>query len=433
MSSDSEDDCYGNIAQRLQSMKNKYSDDKIKTTNLLIADLKEKTDNSWRKNDSLTSEKDCNRSQNNEDYSLDAIIAKNSTKRATRSSKRAAKSTDNILEKPAPKKKSINTTQSDMNTTNADPSTINSTNNVSSVINTSNNHSMTEETSSTRGRGRRRGRATPRRGRGRQPTIPEITNTVNTSNTRGRSPGRTRGCRVPQGYRLADHMQDPALFDFAAALTASMAMVTNGPVYSVGNTDEYPDQSDDQPLFNAPKTSKVVVVEEEELDENEELSVKVYWQSTEHVKFNIRRFQKLSKIFDYFAERENVSRDKLFFTYNDKILKSDDTPDSISYSIVKFIDGGVVNQSVASIVKNDSKDNGIKLKFQCQNVKKPFVLSIQPKDKMSVAMMKCAEHLEMPLEKLKFHFDGDLVSGNYVNVRHKHRHMVQFCCCIILN
>lgn len=429
MSSDSDDDCYGNIAQRLQSMKNKYSEDKIETTNLLIADLKEKNDNSWRKNDSITSDKDCDLSQNSqqnseasEEYSLDAIIAKNSKKRVTRARKRAADvCVDNILpEKVArnkrAKKKGGNTSQSagtcdvNVNKTNAVADTsANSTpsNRVSETASALNN-SFTETAPT---RSRRRGRRT------RTSSTP--TRSDSNTNT-SRAQGRTRRRRGQERRgSWAQNEYEPAMYDLMAAITASqvLANISNGTVYSVGNTDEYPDKSDDQPLFNnpAPKSDVIVIEENEtELDENEELSVKVYWQSSEHVKFNIRRFQKLTKIFEHFAEREHVSQDKLFFTYNDKILKSDDTPDSISYSIVKFIDGGIINHSVSSIVKNYGKEKGIKLKFQCQNIKKPFVMCIQPDDTMSVVMMKCAEHLEKPLIKLKFYFDGDQISGMHI-------------------
>lgn len=453
MSSDSEDDCYGNIAQKLQSMKNKYSEDKIETTNLLIADLKAKSDNSWRKNYSITSDKACDLSQNSEtaeEFSLDAIIAKNSKKRTTRTAKRAAvvAVVNNILPEKCSKSKKTkkdNVTTSQMNnitnkiavdtpTQSEDTSNTNNNGTDPSDPNITNNDSETEgNTASSRRRGRGRGRArqtTPRRGRGRQTTIPDCISSMNSnescsSASTSRARGRTRQSRRARGRRSysaqSDELYEPSMYDFMAAIAASLAMSQgyqspNGPIYSVGNTDEYPDKCDDQPLFNkaAPKPAADVIVIEEnehELDENEELSVKVYWQSSEHVKFNIRRFQKLTQIFDYFAERGNVSKDKLFFTYNDRILKSDDTPDSINYSIVKFIDGGIINQSVSSIFKKDEKEDGIQIKFQCQNVKKPFVTNIRPDDKMLVVMMKCAEHLEKPLEKLKFHFDGDLISG----------------------
>ncbi|KAI5634688.1 ubiquitin-2 like rad60 SUMO-like domain-containing protein [Phthorimaea operculella] len=190
------------------------------------------------------------------------------------------------------------------------------------------------------------------------------------------------------------------------------------PTYSVGNTMEYPDQSYQQPLFSSsskPKANENVVEVEDEIpdEDNEELSVKVYWQSSEFFKFTIRKFQKLTQVFDYFSKKENVTHDKLLFTYNEKILKPDDTPDSIDYSIVKFIDGGIVTQNVTKLLaqNNENIKGGIKIKFQCQNVKRPFEITVRPEDKLSYAMMQCAEHLEKPLDKLKFEFDGDSITG----------------------
>ncbi|XP_013177328.1 PREDICTED: uncharacterized protein CG4449 [Papilio xuthus] len=187
------------------------------------------------------------------------------------------------------------------------------------------------------------------------------------------------------------------------------------PIISVGNTLEYEDPLEGQRLFSKANNSDNVVLldDSDVLDENEELSVKVYWRSSDYYPFKIRRYQKLTPIFRYFAQKENVSENNLLFMYNDKILKADDTPDSINYSIVKFIDGGVINRDVTKLVNGKTIDNGkgIQIKFQCQNTKKPLEIMVQPKDKLSLAMIKCAEHLEMPLNKLKFVFDGDSITG----------------------
>ncbi|XP_039748176.1 uncharacterized protein CG4449 [Pararge aegeria] len=189
------------------------------------------------------------------------------------------------------------------------------------------------------------------------------------------------------------------------------------PTYSIGNTDEYPDMSDDVPLFSKPSTKtkhETVDLDQtvtENVDDNESLSVKVIWKSFENFKFTIRKYQNITQIFDFFAQKENVSKDKLLFMYKNKILTREDTPASIDYNIAKFIDGGVVSHSVHNIFKNKTIINGIKIKFQCQNIKKPLEIAIGNDDKLSLAMTQCAETLEVPLNKLKFEFDGDIVAG----------------------
>ncbi|CAG4987771.1 unnamed protein product [Colias eurytheme] len=357
-SSDSDDDCYGNISKKLQNMKNKYHDDNIDTANLLNTSTEIKNTAP-----SETTVVICNDSEpialDDDDTILDQIIALNSIQKQTTRGRRGAtksprgRGRSNRGRSRGKRNTSLDTSDSLLDTC---PSL-----NTRSAANTS---AITITDSPVRGqaRGQARGRA--------------------------RSRSRARGNRTPRRSRES-YMY---------------------PTYSVGNTEDYPDMSDDVELFTS--TAKAQEIIDDIIDENEELSIKVYWQSSDIIKFTIRKYQKLSQIFDFFSKRENVGIDKLLLTYNDRILKPDDTPDSIDYSIAKFIDGGIVNSRVP-ILENSSKEiRGIKLKFQCQNVKKPFEIVIQLEDKMLQAFTKCAEHLEVPMNKLKFEFDGDCITGS---------------------
>lgn len=436
MSSDSEDDCYGNIAQKLQLMKNKYSDDNIQTNSLLDYSCSQKDTpkavTSIAKIIENSTEIACEEIKDDsgcEEISLDSIIAQNSKNKATRRSKRiAAVSTDNILTTRT--RKRLKPSEK-CNETIASVNLVVTQQNVSELSSSAETSDIQENTRNARRNSRGRGWSRGRRGGYSTNNTTTNSNTLNNSSistvnnvteisslrnspyaTRGRrrgrlsnTPSRRRGQRMMIGY------------------SNQRGNTHSYPTYSVGNTDEYPDDSHNQPLFsnkNQSKKDEVVVVSEnytelnDSLDENEELSVKVFWQNHECVKFKIRRFQKLRSVFDFFADRENVSHDKLFFTYNDKILKQEDTPDSISYSIVKFIDGGIINQSVSTLVCKDNQiaKDGIKLKFQCQNLKKPYETYLRLEDSMAMALIQCAEYLEKPLDKLKFLFDGDIITGN---------------------
>ncbi|CAK1593498.1 unnamed protein product [Parnassius mnemosyne] len=352
-SSDSEDDCYSNVAQKLEKLKNKYQDDKIESTNLLddSTETKGRRDTLETKSeDSVDSIYDVLKEDGVPDIELEKLLAAHS-KRATRSSKRNSKSSSfNFDDLPASREQNVTIDSSD------------SVPGRGSKRKTNKNTSVSVVHRSPRGRSRSKGR----------------------SRGRGRSSGRGR---ISNAY----------------------------PIYNIGNTDEYLDQSEEQTLFSNKITNNDVIVLDDNdiLDENEELSVKVYWQSSEIFKFTLRKFQKLTTIFRHFAEKEKVKQDKLLFTYNDQILKPDDTPDSINYNIVKFIDGGIINQDVTKLIKNKNRNEsrGLQIKFQCQHLKKPFELTIQPNEKFSLAMIKCAEHLEKPLDKLKFEFDGDSITG----------------------
>ncbi|CAH0404322.1 unnamed protein product [Chilo suppressalis] len=363
-SSDSEDDCYGNVAQKLQAMKNKYTEDKIDTTNLLneSAELDELL-SKYARTPSETAPTasseviacgEVSVDNDSEDVLIDTLLA-SSSKRTTRAAAKRNSSNVSIAEE-APKKQSRRKTVNSNVVTNAN------------VVNT-------EQCNNQSNRGRGRGKS---RGRNR----------------------RSRGMWLPTN---------------PTNRTSSISY--DLPIYSVGNTHEYPDQSDSQALFStSSKCSDVVLIEDDELDENEEMSVKVYWQSSEYFKFMIRRFQKLTQIFDYFSKKEGVSNEQLFFTFKDRILKPDDTPDSIDYNIAKFIDGGIIKQSVSKLLvnkntKSNLKTDGIRIKFQCQNVKKLFETVVGMDEKLSIAMMKCTEYLETTIDRLKFEFDGDPISG----------------------
>lgn len=374
-SSDSEEDCYGNVAKTLQNLKSQYKDDKLRTTNLL--------DNTTTETSSLEPNVIPNSNDNtvhitfSDDEELDKIIALN-TKLTSRSSSRRGRGRGRGVSRKSPDRD-----WSPSKRQNDDPEsgpTIRSKRAKRNATSTQNEsvEMVDTNTPTTNSRGRNRGR----RGRGRKPRD---------------SRNRPQSCRLPADNNSPTY-----------------------PTFSIGNTEEYPDESDGIQLFSAKSNNEVINVDDNDLidkndlmDENEELSVKVLWQSSEIVKFTIRRFQKLVQIFEFFSNKNSVNVNNLFFTYNDRILKADDTPDSISYNIAKFIDGGIVQQSVTNLItiKDTEVAGGIKLRFQYPNSKKPFEISVQTDDLLSLAMIKCAEHMEMPLKNLKFEFDGDCISG----------------------
>ncbi|XP_050358896.1 uncharacterized protein LOC126779101 [Nymphalis io] len=228
--------------------------------------------------------------------------------------------------------------------------------------------------------------------------------TGNSRSTRDTSRGKAKRGRGRASKGKNNQITDPEMQVF--------------PTYSIGNTDEYPDALEDVKLFSSKQNTNdndVIEIDDIVAEENEELSVKVYWQSIDVYKFKIRKYQKLTQIFEHFSKQENVTTDKLLFTYNDMILKPDDSPDSIDYNIAKFIDGGIVYNNIATLTTKKSTNvknsSGIKIKFQYSKSRKPFEMYIERDEKLSLAMTKCAEHLEVLLKNLKFEFDGDIITG----------------------
>ncbi|XP_038217671.1 uncharacterized protein LOC119836428 [Zerene cesonia] len=354
-SSDTDDDCYGNITKKLQNIKNKYQYDDMDTANLLnnSTEIKNTTQ-------SETNVIKCDDSEiillDDDDTILDQIIALNSIQKQTSRGRRCKTNVPRARGARSNRGRSNRGKQNTSLDKSDDSLDTCPSRNTRSAANTS-------------------------------------CITITDSPVRGQSRGRARSRSRARGNRS----------------TSRRSRGPSYPVYSIGNTEEYTDLSDDVQLFTSNVKAQDVI--DDIIDENEELSIKVYWQSSDIIKFTIRKYQKLSQIFDFFSKRENVGVEKLLLTYNDRILKPDDTPDSIDYSIAKFIDGGIVNNRVPILESSDKEISGIMLKFQCQNLKKPLEITVQPDERMIQAFTKCAEHLEQPLNKLKFEFDGDCITG----------------------
>ncbi|CAH0698076.1 unnamed protein product [Spodoptera exigua] len=404
-SSDSDDDCYGNVAQQLEKLKKTFAKDNLESykldDSLELGESSKDLPKNEENTSAVTIVEDCNvtvNSTDNDEFTLDAIIARNSKPKPKRGRGAKRKHSDvsagSSTQEPAPgRRKTRNSQRGNSSSVDTDQNTPSVGENSlieESVLEPPAPPSVSDtSTASTRGRGRaaRRG---PARGRARG---------------RGRGRGRIRTRR--ELWAIFDNIFD----------RIDNRNVANYPTYSVGNTDEYPDQSDSQELFSTrPANNDVQVIDDDDAldNDNEEMSVKVYWQNLEVFKFKIRKYQKLTQIYNYFMEKEGVGSEKLLFIYNDRIINMNDTPDSINYSIAKFIDGGIVSQNVTHLATTNTSENvvnGIKVKFQCQNVKKPFETMLGMDDKFASAMVRCAEHLEVQLERLKFYFDGDLISN----------------------
>lgn len=385
-SSDDEDDCYGNAAQRLRKMKSAFKFD-AKTTDLLNDD---KEIDEILKNAGFTSRPAEESPKNRAKKAADTPSAVTmSTEKTAKVAVKAPQAVRKRMTRSAAKNAAPEPVTELPDTPAGTPSVVEEPPAPASRGRRGNQGNKSQNTAP-RGRG----------GRGRLlvSTLDGVLETMPASTvSRGRPPRRGRG-RNRHTFSSLD-----------AAIS----------IFSVGNTHEYPDECHSQKLFSNPlpavtKDTDVIEVDmNDSFDDNEELSVKVYWQSSDFFRFNIRKFQKISQIFDYFSKKENVSFGNLLFTFNDRILKPDDTPDSMNYNIAKFIDGGVVSKNVSELLQSDTqkKWGGVQIKFQCQNVKKPVEISVYLDECLAVAMQKCAEHLELSRDKLKFYFDGDILSG----------------------
>lgn len=380
--SDPEDDYYANAAKKFQSLKSEYKSIKLDENH--TKNYSETSDIIIIK-DSETIFNECNTSVisvDDDDLYIDSIIAKKTTSKCGRKLKVPEANIESHCERITRNRRKTALSKN--------PDVCN--------IEVNEFLALDSDTETTKSNKRKGGKSAKSRGNSAKKTRGKGSN-----NARGATRGRGRGRNSRQNRTVQESYY---------------------PTYNIGDVVDYPDMCSNQQLFstNSLKTSNDVEIidNDDPLDnENEEISVKVLWQSTQVFRFKIRKFQKLTQIYKYFSEQENICNEKLLFMYNDRIVRADDSPNSINYNIAQFIDGGMINRDVTTLVKpscsnlNPRRDvnDGFRIKFQCQVLKKPFEATIKPEDKLATAMILCAEHLELPMRQLKFYFDGDLITS----------------------
>nr|CAD7400406.1 unnamed protein product [Timema cristinae] len=84
-------------------------------------------------------------------------------------------------------------------------------------------------------------------------------------------------------------------------------------------------------------------------------------------------------------------------------------------TLTQVTDGGTAaptgtNKRAASPARSKLDANTLELKVQRKGVKRPMMVRIKKTDQMVVLMVQCAEQLNLPLDKLKFSFDGEDVN-----------------------
>lgn len=153
-------------------------------------------------------------------------------------------------------------------------------------------------------------------------------------------------------------------------------------------------------------------LEEEEI--NPELSVKVIWKSITVKRFLIRKFQKMSKVYQDLSKEEKVSESKIILTFNNSKVSYNDTPSSLNLQVYDFLEGGVLSESTnfSELPSEDFKNDNctVVIKFQ-DSQKKTIKLALNKNDKIKVGMIKYSEQLEIPLKNIKFFFDGELLDS----------------------
>lgn len=119
--------------------------------------------------------------------------------------------------------------------------------------------------------------------------------------------------------------------------------------------------------------------------------MKIKWMGVIET-FPLRKFQKFCTIMKTLADRENTQPDCISLNLNDTIISADDTPESINYKFLDFIEGRVLRSRVKATKVKDL--NNTEVKIQSDRWKKPMMFTIKKNQPFKVLCIKLAEELK---------------------------------------
>ncbi|XP_025208563.1 uncharacterized protein LOC112603948 isoform X2 [Melanaphis sacchari] len=199
-----------------------------------------------------------------------------------------------------------------------------------------------------------------------------------------------------------------------------------GPVISIGDFydgyGEFPPReikkdsksdNDEDILANWEKRQ----IEEAQLEDamakvNHVMNIKVYWQQKRTYSFPLRMFQPISSIYEHFAKLESIEPSHVRLDLHKKTLSPEDTPNSINYKIVDFIDGSIEFYRSADDtpkVEEEPREEMVNYHIKQNNVKQPIIMEMKKTDNMLIMYIKLKELLNIELNSFKLMFDGEQV------------------------
>ncbi|CAB4024176.1 NFATC2-interacting -like [Paramuricea clavata] len=132
-------------------------------------------------------------------------------------------------------------------------------------------------------------------------------------------------------------------------------------------------------------------------------------------RFQLKKNEKFEEIFNELAKKHNVNIDALSLSFTDtqgnfQTLKSVDTPSSVNLNVADIIDCVIVHSAPLN-VSFENGDNVVSIKIQgseSDTVKQFKTLKNEPLCKI---MQQYADFRQLPLAKLKFSFDGEVMTS----------------------
>ncbi|KAF7408033.1 hypothetical protein HZH66_002570 [Vespula vulgaris] len=154
--------------------------------------------------------------------------------------------------------------------------------------------------------------------------------------------------------------------------------------------------------------------EDIEKDENFDVNVKILWQSRTIHRLNIYNHDNFRKVFQYFANMENVSIEQILIMKKEKRINLTDTPSSIGLSIIDILEGGIVDADTISQNeyknrKNSIEENICQIKVQTAN-KESLMFPLKKNQQFKILIASCARQWGVNKSNIKLYFDGEAIN-----------------------
>ncbi|XP_037049631.1 uncharacterized protein CG4449 isoform X2 [Bradysia coprophila] len=149
-------------------------------------------------------------------------------------------------------------------------------------------------------------------------------------------------------------------------------------------------------------------------DEDElSVNVKIRWEGTSKIeKMEFSMYKSFKELIDRLSMRDKIDAKSFLLMLGDQVIKPDDSPHSIGYTLGKFISVRVVDNPHLYLTGSSSqtKANTIEVKIQSSQWKNPMICNIKPSDQFKVLIGMCSEKLKCHPNKIRFKFDGDILN-----------------------
>ncbi|XP_066966881.1 uncharacterized protein [Macrobrachium rosenbergii] len=147
--------------------------------------------------------------------------------------------------------------------------------------------------------------------------------------------------------------------------------------------------------------------------ENEVLTLFVKFESN-YIRCKVRQFQKFSSVYDDVADRLSLNVAQVLLCHDDKVICRDKCPVDLKLKYGDIIECGVQSQSAVQVRATVMKQSPgtIPLKVQNSDKKGVVTIFIRPDAKMKELMHRYAEEKNIPVEELRFSFDGETLNPN---------------------